>query len=198
MKKEKTNPDILLPASACEVCGFTNEEKLELHAAEDVLVMVRPKMTAMEVVHVIAALTEIASSLTAHLAHACGACDNCGDGSPDLCGSCAAKQKEKGECTGGGPVEWALNCERCQSLLESGGEIRLPDYLLEEAGIDKDAKLTAYADEDSGEITVTESENEYDISDVPPGLRAVLAMSGICLMELEELIMLEETIYGDE
>lgn len=197
MKKEKTNPDILLPESACELCGFTGEEKLELHAAEDTLVIVKTKMTAMELVHVIDTLSEIASALTVHLAHACGSCNNCGD-SPDLCGSCAAKQNEKAKSTGGSPVEWVKNCELCQSLLESDKEIQLPDYLLSEAGIPKDAKLEAYADEDSGEITVVEAENQYDISDVPPGLRAVLAMSGICLMELDELIMLEETVYGDD
>ncbi len=197
MKKEKTNPDILLPASACEVCGFTGEEKLELHAAEDTLVIVKTKMTAMELVHVIETLSEIASALTVHLAHACGSCNNCGD-NPDICGSCAAKQNEKAKSTEGGPVEWVKNCELCQSLLESGGEINVPDYLLEEAGIAKDAKLTAYADEDSGEITVTEADNEYDISDVPPGIRAVLALSGVCLMELDELIMLEETVYGND
>lgn len=197
MKKEKTNPDILLPASACEVCGFTEEEKLELHAAEDTLVIVKTKMTAMELVHVIEALSEIASELTVHLAKACGFCNNCGD-SPNLCESCEAKQNEKAKSIGGGPVEWVKDCELCRSLLETGGEIKLPDYLLEEAGISKDAKLTASADEESGEITVSESENEYDISDVPPGLRAVLAMSGVCLMELDELITLEETVYGDD
>jgi flagellar motor switch/type III secretory pathway protein FliN len=197
MKKEKTNPDILLPESACELCGFTGEEKLELHAAKDTLVIVKTKMTVMELVHVIDTLSEIASELTVHLAKACGFCNNCGD-SPDLCGSCAEMQKEKSKGAAAGSVEWVKDCELCQSLLEADEEIQLPDYLLEEAGIPKDAKLTAYADEDSGEITVSESENEYDISDVPPGLRAVLATSGVCLMELEELITLEETIYGDE
>jgi hypothetical protein len=198
MKKEKSNPDILLPASACKVCGFTGEEKLELHAAEDTLVIVKTKMTAMELVHVIETLSEIASALTVHLAQACGFCNNCGDGNPDLCGSCAAKQVGKAECAESGPVEWVKGCELCQSLLEADKEIQLPDYLLSEAGIPKDAKLEAYADEDSGEITVVEAENQYDISDVPPGLRTVLATSGVCLMELEELITLEETIYGDE
>lgn len=197
MKKEKTNLDILLPASACEVCGFTEEEKLELHAAEDALVIVKTKMTAMELVHVIEALSAIASELTVHLAKACGLCNNCGD-SPDLCGNCSEKQKKEFKGAAADPVEWVKDCELCRSLLEAGGEIKLPDYLLEEAGISKDAKLTASADEESGEITVSESENEYDISDVPPGLRAVLAMSGVCLMELEELITLEETVYGDD
>ena len=35
-----------------------------------------------------------------------------------------------------------------------------------------------------------------DITDVPPGIVAILAKSGVCLAELDELIMLEEIVYG--
>jgi hypothetical protein len=72
MKKEKTTPDIMLPEAACELCGFTGEETLALHAAEDTLVILKEKMTAMELVHAIDALGEIASELTVCLAKACG------------------------------------------------------------------------------------------------------------------------------
>lgn len=53
-----------------------------------------------------------------------------------------------------------------------------------------------YTDEDSGEITVVEADIQQDISDVPPGILSVLAASGVCLAELDELIMLEEIVYG--
>ncbi len=59
-----------------------------------------------------------------------------------------------------------------------------------------DAFPDAYSDEDSGEITVTEADIQQDITDVPPGILAVLAQSGMCLAELDELIMQEEIIYG--
>jgi len=197
MKKEKTTPDIMLPEAACELCGFTGEETLALHAAEDTLVILKEKMTAMELVHAIDALGEIASELTVVLAKACGFCDNCGDENPELCEECAAKVSKNPENTGDGPVEWVKNCALCQDLLEASEDIRLPEHLLEEAGIPMNAKLRAHADENSGEITVIEAENEYDISDVPPGLRTVLAMSGICLAELHELIEQEEIVYGN-
>ena len=60
-----------------------------------------------------------------------------------------------------------------------------------------DAKLEAYTDEDSGEITVVEADIQQDITDVPPGILAVLAQSGVCLAELDELIMLDSIIYGN-
>ncbi len=198
MKKEKTNPDIMLPEAACELCGFTGEETLALHAAEDALVILKEKMTAMELVHAIDALGEIASELTVCLAKACGFCDNCGDENPELCEDCAAKASKKSRSAVEGPAEWVKNCALCQDLLEASEDIRLPEHLLEEAGIPMNAKLKAHADEDSGAITVTEADDEYDINDVPLGIRTVLAQSGICLAQLHELIAMEEIVYGDE
>lgn len=181
MKKE-TYPEIILPERVCELCGFDGENKLELHAAEDTLVILKEKMTAIELVHAIDALGEIASSLTVALAKACGLCNNCGD--------------EDDKASKNSPAEWVKRCSLCQDLLDDSQNIRIPDYLLAEAGISGSAKLEAYADRDSGEITVAEAENQYDISDVPSGIITVLAQSGVCLAELDELIMLEEIVYG--
>lgn len=178
--KNDTHPEIMLPERACELCGFTGEDKLALHAAEDTLVILKEHMTVMELVHAIDALGEIASSLTVALAKACGACNNCGD-------------EDDGK---NNPAEWVERCSLCRDLLDEGQSIHIPDYVLAEAGISGDAKLEAYADRDSGEITVSESENQYDITDVPRGILTVLAQSGICLAELDELIMLEEIVYG--
>ena len=43
---------------------------------------------------------------------------------------------------------------------------------------------------------VTEADIQRDINDVPPGILSVLAASGVCLAELDELIMLERIIHG--
>jgi len=88
-------------------------------------------------------------------------------------------------------------CSLCHDLLDESQTVRIPGYLLEEAGIPADAKLEAYTDEDSGEITVVEADIQQDITDVPPGILAVLAQSGVCLAELDELIMLDSIIYGN-
>ena len=88
-------------------------------------------------------------------------------------------------------------CSLCHDLLDESQSICIPGYLLEESGIPADAKLEAYTDEDSGEITVVEADVQQDITDVPPGILTVLAQSGVCLAELDELIMQDSVIYGN-
>jgi bifunctional DNA-binding transcriptional regulator/antitoxin component of YhaV-PrlF toxin-antitoxin module len=88
------------------------------------------------------------------------------------------------------------DCSYCQGL-EEFDEIVVPDYLLEEAGIPKDAKLCAYTEEDSGEIIVIQADYDYDIADVPQFVIDIFEMSGICIRELEEKIMREDIVYGD-
>lgn len=180
--KNNEYPEIMLPERACELCGFDGEDTLELHAGKDVLVILKDKMTAIELVHVISMLSEMSTDLTVALAKACGRCNNC-DGEDDGTGE-------------NDPAQWVESCSLCQDLLDASQNIYIPDYLLEEAGISNSAKLEASADRDGGEITVTEAGNQFDISDVPPGILTVLAQSGICLAELDELIIQEEIVYG--
>jgi hypothetical protein len=182
MKNNKTQPEILLPERACELCGFDSGDALELHVGEDVLVILKNQMTAMELIHVISMISEMSTDLTVALAKACGRCNNCDD---------------EDDGTGqNDPAKWVERCSLCGDLLDGSQNIQIPGYLLEEAGISSGAKLEASADRDIGKITVTEAENQYDISDVPPGILNVLAQSGICLAELDELIMAEDIIYG--
>ena len=179
MKKNQM-PQIGLPADACEQSGFTDKDTLELHAGQNALVFMKDKMTALEVANAIQSLSALAADLTVVLASACGLCDNCGEGCADDC-----------------PAGCVSACSLCHDLLDESQSIRIPGYLLEESGIPADAKLEAYTDEDSGEITVVEADIQQDITDVPPGILAVLAQSGVCLAELDELIMLDSIIYGN-
>ncbi len=99
-------------------------------------------------------------------------------------------------------VHLAGICGRCQDCsycegFEEFDEIIVPDYLLEEAGIPKDAKLCACTEEDSGEIIVMQADYDYDIADVPNFVIDIFEMSGICIRELEEKIMMEDIVYGD-
>lgn len=178
MKKNQM-PQIGLPADACERSGFTDKDTLELHAGQNALVFMKDKMTALEVANAIQSLSALAADLTVVLASACGLCDNCGEGCADDC-----------------PAGCVSACSLCHDLLDESQTVRIPGYLLEEAGIPADAKLEAYTDEDSGEITVVEADVQQDITDVPAGILTVLAQSGVCLAELDELIMLEEIVYG--
>ena len=88
------------------------------------------------------------------------------------------------------------DCSYCERF-EEFDEIIVPDYLLEEAGIPKDAKLCACTEEDSGEIIVMQTDYDYDIADVPKFVIDIFEMSGICIRELEERIMMEDVVYGD-
>jgi hypothetical protein len=88
------------------------------------------------------------------------------------------------------------DCSYCERF-EEFDEIIVPDYLLEEAGIPKDAKLCACTEEDSGEIIVMQTDYDYDIADVPKFVIDIFEMSGICIRELEEKIMMDDIVYGD-
>ena len=178
MKKNQL-PQIGLPADACEQSGFTDKDTLELHTGPNALVFLKDKMTVLEVINAIQSLSALAADLTVVLASACGLCSNCGEGCEDGC-----------------PAGWIAGCSLCHDLLDESQSIRIPGYLLEESGIPADAKLEAYTAEDSGKITVVEADIQQDITDVPPGILTVLAQSGVCLAELDELIMLEEIVYG--
>ena len=86
--------------------------------------------------------------------------------------------------------------EDCDIDLEHPGSgVDLPEWGRQEVGIPKDAKLCAWPKGD-GVVCVEEANYRYDLSDVPPQLLEVLAASGACLNELEELLMTEEVIYG--
>ena len=91
-------------------------------------------------------------------------------------------------------------CTGCDSecdidLDNPGSGVDLPEWVRQEVGIPKDAKLCAWPKED-GVVCVEEANYRYDLSDVPPQMLEVLAASGACLNELGELLMTEEKIYG--
>ena len=73
----------------------------------------------------------------------------------------------------------------------------LPDYLREEAGIPKNAKLWASADEETHTVTICEADYDHDLRDVPAEVLEMFRESGICVGELEERLILGDTVYGD-
>ena len=177
MKKEKTiNPLTAIPDEIVANCEFDVKSGLSLAIAPGMLVLRNKKMTAMNLVKAITTLSELGADLTTKLAKACGFCDNCGD---------------RGEGT---PASWAAECDLCEELLDIKKNIRVPDYLRDEAGITSKVKLTAKTDAESGEIILSEAGYDYDISDVPPELLEVFRLSGVCLGELDEALRLERVI----
>ena len=194
--QEMQEKDIL--GKLLEGTSLGTAEELDVTVSDHVCVIHKSQMTVLELTAVIDTLSNLASDLTVVLAQACGFCDNCGREHDDE----GCKENECSEACAflngckDSPADCVMHCELCQGLLDGSSEVHVPDYLLEEAGIPTDAKLEAYADEDSAEITVVEADIQQDITDVPPGIVAILAKSGVCLAELDELIMLEEIVYG--
>lgn len=86
----------------------------------------------------------------------------------------------------------------CQSETVDAVNIKLPDFILEDAGIPKDAKLCAYTDDESGEVTVMEAEYKHDLSDVSVETLEILSAMGVCFRGLNECLMNESIIYGSQ
>ena len=85
-----------------------------------------------------------------------------------------------------------------QDETEEATSIKLPEFILEEAGIPKDAKLCAFTTESSGEVIVKEAEYKHDLSDVPEDMLKLLKDIGVCLSCLNECLMSERIIYGKQ
>lgn len=74
--------------------------------------------------------------------------------------------------------------------------IRVPDWALRGAGIPEDAKLVC--DVDEGTVHIVRADFEHDLSDVPPQLLKALRDAGVCMAELEELLMAGDVVCGME
>ncbi len=89
-------------------------------------------------------------------------------------------------------------CCDCPAETEDSVSIKLPQFILEDAGIPKDAKLCAYTNEGSGEVTVIEAEYKHDLSDIPKDILQMLKAMGVCMAGLNNRLMSEEIIYGKQ
>jgi antitoxin component of MazEF toxin-antitoxin module len=165
--KENTGPALTIPAAVMEMSGLAKTKRMEIHSLDHAAVVLKCRMTAMELIKTIESLKNFTTELTVHLTKVCGSCQDC------------------------------ENCSVDFSDDYSGDEIRIPNELLDEAGIPRDAKLAAYADRDDGSVTIVRVDYEFDLSDVPQDLLDIFISSGICLAELEEHLMTEDVVYGD-
>ncbi|MGI6585415.1 MAG: hypothetical protein ACOX3L_05625 [Lutisporaceae bacterium] len=81
--QKKNEQTLQIPIDVQQRCGFADAETLAVTAAEGVCVIHKGEMTALELIRVIAALSELASDMTVLLAGACGLCNNCEDENPE-------------------------------------------------------------------------------------------------------------------
>lgn len=96
----------------------------------------------------------------------------------EACGECE-------ECGDGCPMEDL-----------DGEEIDLPAYLREAAHIPEDAKLCASVNKDAGTILISQADYANDLRDLPEDLVRDLAECGLCMCELEDMLMNGGAIYG--
>ena len=75
--KEVTGEKMAIPAAALKLCGFENGDKAELHALPSAAIILKQKMTAMEVIRAMDALHQLTVDISVHLARASGPCDGC-------------------------------------------------------------------------------------------------------------------------
>lgn len=169
--KEITPKGLLLPVTAARLAGFEANEKAEYHALKGAMVVLKGQMSAMELLTAARSLQELAVDLHTHLAKVCGQCDGCG------------KDAENGG-------------EGCPLMYLEADGITLPDYLLEEAGIPEGTKLCADVDEEEQTVTIFPAGYDHDLRDIPPGILEVFLAANVCLGELEERLMVGDTVYG--
>lgn len=92
-----------------------------------------------------------------------------------------------------------VNCaEKCPYSGEDLGRIRVPDDILEKAGIPKGAKLCAEVDKEDNSIRVMERDCGSDITDVPRPILELIRRDGTCLNLLDLLIQLGEVVYDGD
>ena len=78
--KGTTKKKLVIPNTVMELSGFEKGAMVELHALTDTVVVLKKRMTAMEMVNAIDALQRLTVELFGELAETCGACEDCGGG----------------------------------------------------------------------------------------------------------------------
>ena len=159
--------EVHISTAELERANLTEWERLELHLLDQTAVVIPGQMTVMELLRVTAALQSLASDLLAALCAACEPCDNCQMDEP---------------------------CGQMKGAVHP--EVEVPDYLLEEAGLESDTKLAYEADPESGAIHIVEADYRFDLTDIPAPLLDTLRECGVCMSDLEDKLVQEDVVYG--
>lgn len=82
--KEITSRGLLLPMIAARLAKFKAGDKVEYRPLKGTMVVLKKRMTALELLTAVEQLQGVASELLFHLHQVCGPCEECEDGC--LCG----------------------------------------------------------------------------------------------------------------
>jgi antitoxin component of MazEF toxin-antitoxin module len=75
--KENTKPALTIPPAIVEMTGLSETKKVEIHSLDHAAVVLKGRMTAMELIKTVEGLKALATELTVHLAKVCGPCQDC-------------------------------------------------------------------------------------------------------------------------
>ena len=173
MKKKN---DLIIDASAAELCHFLPGDPLSVHVGENTLVVIPESMTAVEAVNAINVLTGLASDLIEAVLATCGTCGE-------------QMEDEGGHC----PFGDTCDPEECPYADVDGPDVILSDRARKQMGIPLDAKVELLPNE--GEGLVCAADYDHDITDVPECVRETLAIAGVCPGRLDELLMDEAEVW---
>lgn len=151
-----------------KLAGFSKKEEATVHVMDDAVVILKHQMSAIDIIRAINGIKGVTVELMLNLAEACGSCDDCEE---DYCSY--------------------------EDFDFDEGDIELPVNLLDEAGITEDDRLCGVADREKKTITIYEADYKNDLSDIPPDIMDLLVDAGICLKNLERLLVTGEKIYED-
>ena len=112
-KIEQSPAEVYISAADLEYANLNEWEDLELHLLNQTAVVIPGQMTAMELIQTAEALQGLAADLLAALGKACELCDSC---------------------------QSDMLCDLMKGEIRP--EVGVPDYVLEEADLDPDYKLT--------------------------------------------------------
>lgn len=80
--REITTKGLNIPIAAIKLAKLKVGDKVDLFASEDALVLLKRKMTAMELINTSLYLHHVAAELLAHLVGTCGLCCDCDESCP--------------------------------------------------------------------------------------------------------------------
>ena len=173
-EKETTLDGALIPRSALRLSQFGEKEEIELHTLPNALVVLKKRMTAAQLAQTVDSLTQLSTQLIAYLSEVCGKCDKCGE--------------DCDEEDGG-----AFVCPHA-----GADYIELTDAIREEAGFSPDDKLCVSPGPKPGTAVIEVARHKHDLRDLSPDLLLLLSASGVCLGELEDWLISEDIIYGQD
>ncbi len=142
---------------------------LQIRPMKNAIVTISDEMETMELIETVVSLRTLANELLDKLCEYCGKGDFCGNG-----------------------------CKECWADPGQFEPIRLPDWVLESAGISKDAKLLWEIDEEEHVIRLWYEEDAFDLDSIPPDILAYILERGFCLGELLESLVLGNIVYSQE